>query len=408
MSYSKRYPYYSRHSTGDKALWHQTADNCYSSRTMRNNRRDFLKAATVAAAAASTSAPRHALAAPEKQAAKKRVEFMRDAGMQMSEAYFSGRDEQKMAFCRQMDVLGAVCGIDRVPNTNPWDYEAVRSTKEAYAKSGLTLRVIEGPPALGDKTKLGLDGRDEEIANFITFMKSLSRAGIDTICYNWMPVIGWYRTDNARPGRGGALMTAFDWDAVKDAPMTKYGAVSKDHLWETLTYFLKAVVPEAEKANIKLAMHPDDPQVDQVKGIARIMTSVDNFRRMLAIYPSPNHGVTMCQGNFALMSADIPTVVHEFGRRNLIHFVHFRNVQGGHFSFTECFHDEGKIDMYAAMKAYYDIGFRGPIRPDHVPTMYGDSNAHPGYSVLGCLYANGYVRGLMESVSRQAAGQSIA
>ncbi len=370
---------------------------------MRNNRREFLKRASITAAAASASGSGRVLAQAARQGAKKHAGFVRDAGMQMSEAYFAGRDEQKMAFCRQMDVLGAVTGIDRVPNTNPWDYEAVLATKQAYAKAGLTLRVIEGPPALGEITKLGLDGRDQEIANFITFMKSLSRAGIDTVCYNWMPVIGWYRTDNARAGRGGALMTAFDNDAVKDEPMTKYGAISKEHLWKTLTYFLKAVVPEAEKAGIKLAMHPDDPQVDQIKGISRIMTSVENFNRMLAIYPSPCNGITMCQGNFALMGADIPSVVRDFGKRNLIHFVHFRNVQGGHFSFTECFHDEGKIDMYEAMKAYYDIGFRGPIRPDHVPTMYGDSNAHPGYSVLGCLYANGYIRGLMESVSKQAA-----
>lgn len=320
--------------------------------------------------------------------------------MQMCEAYFNGRDEQKMAFCRQMDVLGAVSGIDRTPDNKPWELDAVRQTVQAYQKSGLKLRVIEGPPALGDKTKLGLDGCDEEIANFIVFMKSLRAVGIDVICYNWMPVIGWYRTDMARPGRGGALMTAFDADAIKDAPLTRYGAVSREKLWETLTYFLKAVMPEAEKAGIKLAMHPDDPQVDQVKGISRIMTTVDNFKRMLAIYPSASNGITMCQGNFALMGADIPQTVRMFGKEH-IHFVHFRNVMGGKFSFTECFHDEGKIDMYEAMRAYYEIGFRGPVRPDHVPTMYGDSNAHPGYSVLGCLYANGYQRGLMESVSKE-------
>ncbi len=376
---------------------------------MKNDRREFLKKTGIVAAATSTNGGWNRMLGNTRKrqdALRPLAPVVRDAGMQMSEAYFSGRDEQKMAFCRQMDVLGAVTGIDKVPNANPWDYEAILSTKQAYETAGLTFRVVEGPPALSDKTKLGLEGRDEEISNFISFMKNLSRAGIDTICYNWMPVIGWYRTDKARPGRGGALMTAFDNDAVKDAPMTKYGAVSKETLWTNLEYFLKATVPEAEKAGVKLAMHPDDPQIDQIEGISRIMTTVDHFRRMLDLCPSPNNGVTLCQGNFSLMGADIPTLVREFGKRKAIHFVHFRNVIGGKFKFTECFHDEGQIDMYEAMKAYYEIGFRGPIRPDHVPTMYGDSNAHPGYSVLGSLYANGYIRGLMESVSKEGRKQS--
>ncbi len=364
---------------------------------MKNDLREFLKkSGSLAAALSVTSGAGTALA---QRVAQQQV--ARDAGMQMCEAYFFGMDERKMAFCRQMDVLGAVGGINKALNANLWDYESIVFTQQAYAKAGLTFRVVEGPPSLGEKTKLGLAGRDEEISNFILFMKNLARAGLDTICYNWMPVINWYRTDMARPGRGGALMTAFDNDVVKDAPMTQYGAVSKETLWKNLEYFLKAAVPEAEKYGIKLAMHPDDPQVDQIKGISRIMTTVENFRRMLDLHKSPHNGVTLCQGNFSLMGADIPTVVREFGKRGVIHFVHFRNVMGGKFKFTECFHDEGQIDMYAAMKAYYDIGFKGPIRPDHVPTMYEDSNAHPGYSVLGCLYANGYVRGLMESVSKE-------
>ncbi len=333
---------------------------------------------------------------------------MKDAGMQMSEAYFAGMQEQKIALTKQMEVFGAVAGIDpkmvNMPDAKPWEPAAITAVKEAWEKAGLKLNVIEGPPALGEKTKLGLPGRDEEISNFITFMKNIKQYGsVDTICYNWMPVIGWYRTNNAKPGRGGALVTAFDYEDVKNAPLTPYGEVSKETLWQTLEYFLKAVVPEAEKAGVKLAMHPDDPQVDSIKGISRIMTTVDNFRKMVDLVPSPNNGITMCQGNFSLMGADIPAVVHEFGKRKLIHFVHFRNVRGGKFKFEETFHDEGQIDMYAAMKAYYDIGFRGPIRPDHVPTMYGDSNEHPGYSVIGTLFALGYMRGLMESISKSNA-----
>ena len=370
---------------------------------MIDNRRNFIRKGATLAAALTAGKMTTFANAPSPSPARSSV--IRDAGMQMSEAYFSGFNMHKIALCRQMDVLGAVGGISPKlagldESAQPWEYEVIRAVKEAWDKQGLTLRVIEGPPALGDKTKLGLEGRDEEIANFIKFMHNLSTAGIDTICYNWMPAIGWYRTDMAKSGRGGALVTAFDNEAIKDAPMTKYGAISKEQLWKTLEYFLKAVVPEAEKAGVKLAMHPDDPQVDQIKGISRIMTTVDNFNRMLALYPSQNNGITMCQGNFSLMGVDIPTVVRDFGKRGLIHFVHFRNVRGGKYKFEETFHDEGQIDMYEAMKAYYEIGFKGPIRPDHVPTMAEDSNEFPGYSTIGCLYANGYIRGLMEAVSK--------
>jgi mannonate dehydratase len=375
---------------------------------MKDNRRDFLKKTASLAAALSIGGTASALAdqrdvARERvKAAKEHAAVARDAGMQMCEAYFAGMDEHKIALTKQMDVLGAVGGINpRIAGADakPWEYDTIKANVDAWNKAGLKLRVIEGPPALGDKTKLGLEGKDEEIANFITFIKNLSKAGIDTICYNWMPAIGWYRTSMDKPGRGGALVTAFDYEDIKNAPMTKYGEVSKETLWKNLEYFLKAVVPEAEKAGIKLAMHPDDPQVDSLKGISRIMTTVPNFDRMLKIYPSPNNGITMCQGNFSLMGVDIPATVHHFGKEK-IHFVHFRNVRGGKFKFEETFHDEGQIDMYKAMEAYYDIGFKGPLRPDHVPTMAGDSNAHPGYSTIGTLYALGYIRGLMEAVSK--------
>jgi mannonate dehydratase len=333
-------------------------------------------------------------------------EYIQDAGIKMCFAYFGGMEaeKRKVQFGKQLNVLGAVGGIDTrmvaLPNAKPWDFEAVSAVKNAWDKTGLKLEVIEGPPALSEKTKLGLKERDEEISNFITLMKNLSKAGIDTVCYNWMPVISWARTTNDRQGRGGALVTAFDYEDIKDLAPTKYGEVSKESLWENLEYFLKAVVPEAEKYGIKLAMHPDDPQVDSIRGISRIMTTADAFRRMAAIYPSPYNGITMCQGNFSLMGEDIPSLVRDFGSRDLIHFVHFRNVRGGKTNFVETFHDEGQIDMYAAMKAYIDIGFKGPLRPDHVPTMAGDSNERPGYSALGSLYAAGYIRGLIEAVAK--------
>lgn len=377
---------------------------------MKNNRRDFIKQGTSLATAGAVLPLTGLSSTFNIHTNRKPANLLKDAGMEASEAYFSGMNDQKINLLKQMDVFGAVGGINtkmvNMESAGAFEEKPVLAVKEAWKKVGLNFNVVEGPPSLGEKTKLGLEGRDEEITNFITLMKSLSKAGIRVICYNWMPVIGWYRTDKAKPGRGGALMTAFDYDVIKDEPNTKYGMVTKETLWKNLEYFLKAVVPEAEKIGMKLAMHPDDPQVDSIKGIGRIMTSVDNFKKLVDLVPSPSNGITMCQGNFSLMGADIPSTVKYFGKRKLIHFVHFRNVRDlsgktPSTKFEETFHDEGQIDMYAAMKAYYEIGFKGPIRPDHVPTMAGDSNDFPGYSTIGSLFAWGYIKGLMESVQKR-------
>ncbi|MGH9638389.1 MAG: mannonate dehydratase, partial [Candidatus Angelobacter sp.] len=231
---------------------------------MKDNRRNFIRKSSSLAAALSIGGMGSATAGLLQQKGKENTSqdpgaFIRDAGMQMSMAYFWGIEPHKVALAKQMDVLGAVGGINEhiteKPDAKPWDYDTIMAVKEAWHRQGLKFNVVEGPPALGEKTKLGLEGRDEEIANFILFMKNLSKAGIQVICYNWMPVISWYRTDKAKPGRGGALVTAFDNADLKDRTLTKYGEVSKEALWKNLEYFLKAVVPEAEKYGIKLAMH---------------------------------------------------------------------------------------------------------------------------------------------------------
>ncbi len=373
---------------------------------MKDSRRDFIKKSVSLAAAMSIGDIDSAISMPEdsgKQAGKKRP-YIKDAGIKF--AFLMGPASPKVPFARQLGVLHAVSGVERIPGTNALDPGAITATKEIWEKEGIKWTVVEGPPSLGTQTKLGLDGKDEEISNFITFMKNLKQYGdVDVICYNWMPVISWARTQTDRPGRGGALMTAFDYEDIKGKPITQYGEVSKETLWKNLEYFLKAVVPEAEKIGMNLSLHPDDPQVDSIQGISRIMNSVESFDRMLDIYPSKYNGLTMCQGNFSLMGADIPALVRRWGKREIINFVHFRSVQDlsgviPSTRFTECFHDEGQIDMYEAMKAYYDIGFTGPLRPDHVPTMHGETNERPGYMTLGNLFATGYIRGLAESVAK--------
>lgn len=362
---------------------------------MENSRRDFIRKSASLTALSSLGLSTSEAAA---------FGYSKDINIELCLAYFYGLQERKIALSKQMGVLGAVSpsnpGMAGLKDVNPWDYEGLGAVKDAFAKRGLQWRVLEGTPPL-DKAKLGIAGRDEQIDNFITLIRNMKRIGLDTICYNWMPVISWARTDFEKPGRGGALVTAFSYDKVKDLELTEYGEVTEEMMWKNMEYFLKAVVPEAEKNGVKLALHPDDPPVPKIRGIARIMTSADAFKKLIELYPSDYNGLTLCQGTFATMGEDIPAVIKYFGKRNKIFFVHFRDIKGDKWNFEETFHDEGKTDMYRAMKTYFEVGFSGPMREDHVPTVAGDSNEHPGYSEYGTLFAMGYIKGLIEAVKKE-------
>ena len=279
----------------------------------------------------------------------------------------------------------------------PWSYDALAWLKDQYNAAGFELPVIEWRPPT-NKIKMGLEGRDDEIAAVVELITSMGKLNIGVWCYEWMPAINWTRTDRARLSRGGALVTAFDYEQIRDAPLTEYGEVSEQRLWDNLKYFLERIVPVAEKAGVKLAMHPDDPPLSPLRGMGRIMSSVANYQRLLDLVPSEVNGITLCQGNFALMTDDLPSVIRDFGNQKKIHFVHFRDVRGTPANFEETFHDDGQTDMAACMLAYRDIGFDGVLRPDHVPTMEGDSNERAGYSTIGRLFAIGYIRGLQQAV----------
>lgn len=316
---------------------------------------------------------------------------------------FSPQQSTLSKMVKQCGVDHVVGGISLYPISNagddeqPWSYKSLSHTKAAYEDAGFKLEVIESRPPMG-RTKLGLPGRDEEIRVVCDLIRNMGSLEIPVWCCEWMAAIGVLRTSNTIPSRGGALVTGYDHHLMRNEPLTEYGVVTDEQMWDNLKYFLERVVPVAEKANVKLAMHPDDPPLSPIRGISRIMRSVENFQKLIDLVPSPVNGVALCQGNFTLMTDDLPHVIRHFGKQGKIFFVHFRDVRGTPEKFEETFHDDGKTDMLACMKAYRDIGYEGVCRPDHIPTMEGDNNDHPMYSSIGRLFAIGYIKGLREAV----------
>lgn len=283
----------------------------------------------------------------------------------------------------------------------PWDYVPLARIKESCEAVGLRLSGIEDWPPM-DRARLGRPGRDEEIENFCTLIRNMGKLEIPMLCYNWMGVVNWMRTRTAVPARGGALVTGFrlvDIPDLADQPLTKAGIVEADEMWSAYEYFLKQVVPVAEKAGVRLALHPDDPPIPSLRGVARIMISVDAFERAMGIVDSHANAICLCQGNFGLMTEDLPGVIRHFGRDGKIAFGHFRDVAGEPNDFVETFHDLGPHDAPAAMRAWHEIGFDGLIRADHVPTLAGEDNDMPGYANLGRLHAIGYLQGLRDATA---------
>lgn len=275
----------------------------------------------------------------------------------------------------------------------PWSEASIARDQAQFAEAGFRVVAIEDTIPM-DRIRLGRDGRDEDINAVISQVEAMGNLGIEVLCYNWMAVATWARTSIDTPTRGGALVTSF---RLSDAlPSVESTGVDHEEMWDALGYFIDAVAPVADRAGVRLAMHPDDPPLPVMRGIPRIMGSPDAYRRLMSLNESAANAITFCQGNFALMDGvgDVPALIREFGER--IAFSHFRNVRGTATDFAETFHDDGVLDMAECMRALSDIGFGGPLRPDHVPTMAGESNSRPGYETLGRLFAIGYIRGLAE------------
>lgn len=358
-------------------------------------RRDYIKGTLASAAGAGAVGTGRRVQAASK--GRRSVATPRGT-IQLAELFTPGEDS-KLKLARQVGVTHAIVMVNRVLTQTTRDryLEALKQIKSDFEAAGMTIAGIESDPVSTEKTKLGLPGRDEEIENYLAVLKALSELGIPMVCYNFMPGLGWYRTRFDVAERGGALVSEFDNQAAVQQGLTEWGEVSEEKIWANLEYFLKAVIPVAEKLGIKMALHPDDPPLSPLRGTARIATSARNFRRVLSIVPSPMNGITFCQANFKLMGEDIAALAREWCAEKKIFFVHFRNVEGTRERFRETFHDNGPTDMVQMLRIYAESGFDGPMRPDHAPTMEGESNDNPGYAMVGKIFAFGYMKGIMRA-----------
>jgi mannonate dehydratase len=315
--------------------------------------------------------------------------------------------EQRSRWLRSDDGHGGLAPQEAPPKGERcWELPALTQLADLYASHGFQLVALEDTPPL-DLVRLGRPGRDEQVEWLCDQITAMGRLGISTLCYNWMCAGSWARTDVEVPARGGARTTGYDHEAMRRLPpLLEPGEVTAQELWRNLAYLLEAVVPTAEAAGVRLALHPDDPPVPEVRGVPRIINSIAAYDRLLELDPSEANGITLCQGNFTLMTGDLPAAIRRLGHR--VRFVHFRDVRGTATSFVETFHDEGQTDLVACMEAYCDIGFSGIMRPDHVPTLEGESNHKPGYAALGRLHALGFIQGLRQAAYRDAAPAAAA
>ena len=365
---------------------------------------------------------------------------------------------------------------------DPFDMSPIKeygSRKEREDQGGAPSRCAMANGGAGSSTSLGLNreerkysfetsaalrlcvknkfdiSREAALSHYRELLESMGKLGIKLLCYNFMVGKGWSRT-GVREGRGGAKATYFSLKeltpkesdgSANASPIQNVGALAKtsdiselkishEQVWANYEYFIKAVMPTAEKCGVRMALHPDDPCLDSLGGYARIFGSVEAYDRAYALYPSPSNAVTFCQANFKLMftnsnchncsqipntnfsahSASLRLCVNNnpvnpvnpvqtltdaarhFGKR--IAFIHVRDVEGDKTDFTELFHDQGDTDQFALMRTYREIGLDVPVRGDHVPEMAYDRvltpEGTPGYFTLGRLFANGYLKALLQ------------
>jgi len=317
---------------------------------------------------------------------------------------FKELSHEQLTFAQQIGASGVLLNTPVLPGDQRWELNDLQWLRRRCDQYGLRLEALENvPTSFYDRAMLGLDGRDQQITNYQATIRNMGEAGIPILGYHWMPN-GVWRTPNVK-GRGGAITTAFDMalvdtqplqNGIREHPLAQGRIFSAQQMWDNYQYFMERVLPVAEASGVTLALHPDDPPVPMLGGIARLFGSFEGFRRAVETFDSPRHGLDFCMGCWSEMGPGAIDAIRYFGARGKIVYVHFRDVQGHVPVFQECFLGEGNVDVVAAMRALKQVGFSGFIIDDHVPQLIDDT----GWGHRGRAHATGYIMGLVEAVGK--------
>lgn len=339
--------------------------------------------------------------------------------------WYGPQDRVSLWKIRQIPpVSEVVTSLYHIPAGELWPEDSLSKLASQIHDAGLRFTVVEGLPVHED-IKLGLPSRDQYMERFVENLARLARQGVSTVCYNFMPLFGWIRTDLAFPLKDGSTTLAFrqkqlavmnpaihdlnlpGWNfSTKDNEvqelLERYRQLGREGMWKNLRYFLQAVVPEAQRLGIRLAIHPDDPPLP-VFGLPRIVSTLEDLLRICQIVDLPANGVTLCTGSLGSRPQnDVCAIAQELCARDRVPFVHARNVSlAGELDFYESGHitAQGRIDMAALMEVLYKNGFNGVIRPDHGRMVWGEQG-RPGYGLYDRAMGACYLAGLWEATAK--------
>ncbi len=347
--------------------------------------------------------------------------------MKMSFRWYGPDDPVTLQNIRQIPNMQAiVTAVYDVPVGEVWGRKSIAALKKQVEDNGLQFEVIESVPVHED-IKLGKPTRDRYIENYCENIRRLAEAGIRCICYNFMPVFDWTRTqldhrlpdgstslvyykeqvDAVDPLKSDSDLTLPGWDASYTreelkAVVAEYNKMTEEDLWANLTYFLERIIPVAAECDVNMAIHEDDP-CWSIFGLPRIITCEKNLDRFLKIVDDPHNGITLCTGSLGCSAEnDVVHMAAKYAAMGRIHFVHARNVAVLENGFEERAHYSacGSLDMYAILNALYKNGFNGYIRPDHGRMIWGETG-RAGYGLYDRALGAAYLNGLWEAITKR-------